>query len=75
MLGCRTPAPRSALTAARIPYRIVGGTRFFDRAEVKDCLAYLALAVNPSDGSTRRASDRHVAGRTVSALINMALIR
>ncbi len=32
-----------------IPYRIVGGTRFFDRAEVKDMLAYLCVLNNPGD--------------------------
>ena len=32
-----------------IPYRIIGGTRFFDRAEVKDVLAYLCLIASPSD--------------------------
>ena len=32
-----------------IPYRIFGGTRFFDRAEVKDILAYLCVLANPSD--------------------------
>ncbi len=32
-----------------IPYRIIGGTRFFDRAEVKDVLAYLAVLDNPED--------------------------
>ena len=32
-----------------IPYRIVGGTRFFDRAEVKDVLAYLCVIASPSD--------------------------
>jgi len=32
-----------------IPYRIVGGTRFYDRAEVKDILAYLRVLHNPSD--------------------------
>ncbi|MCS7181758.1 MAG: UvrD-helicase domain-containing protein [Thermoanaerobaculum sp.] len=32
-----------------IPYRVVGGVRFWDRAEVKDALAYLRLLVNPND--------------------------
>lgn len=32
-----------------IPYRVVGGTRFFDRAEVKDMLAYLCLINNRAD--------------------------
>ena len=32
-----------------IPYRIVGGTRFFDRAEIKDILAYLCVILTPSD--------------------------
>ena len=32
-----------------IPYRIVSGLRFFDRAEVKDMLAYLWLVANPAD--------------------------
>lgn len=32
-----------------IPYRIVGGTRFFDRMEVKDMLAYLQVIANPED--------------------------
>ena len=30
-----------------IPYRIFGGTRFFDRAEVKDILAYLSVIDEP----------------------------
>lgn len=37
------------LLRAGVPYRIVGGTRFFDRKEVKDVMAYLTLAVNPAD--------------------------
>ena len=32
-----------------IPYRIIGGTRFFDRAEVKDVLAYLCVIASPND--------------------------
>ncbi len=38
-----------ALLKADISYRIYGGVRFFDRAEVKDTLAYLRLLVNPND--------------------------
>lgn len=37
------------LLRAGVPYRLVGGTRFFDRAEIKDVMAYLTLVVNPSN--------------------------
>ncbi len=37
-----------------VPYDIVGGVRFYERAEVKDALAYLRLIVNPSDGMALR---------------------
>ena len=37
------------LLRAGVPYRIVGGTRFFDRAEIRDVMAYLTLIVNPAD--------------------------
>ena len=32
-----------------IPYRVIGGTRFYDRKEIKDAMAYLRLAANPTD--------------------------
>ena len=32
-----------------IPYKVVGGTRFYDRREIKDALAYLKATVNPAD--------------------------
>ena len=37
------------LVRLKIPYRVVGGTRFYDRREVKDALAYLRAVVNPND--------------------------
>ena len=49
----RTNAQSNALEYAMkrngIPYRIIGGTRFFDRAEVKDMLSYLCIINNRSD--------------------------
>jgi DNA helicase-2/ATP-dependent DNA helicase PcrA len=42
------------LAAADIPYTIVGGTRFYDRKEVKDMLAYLAAVVNRDDDIAMR---------------------
>ena len=38
-----------ALRRAGVPYRIVGGVRFYERREIKDVLAYLQLAVNEHD--------------------------
>ncbi len=37
------------LVRYRLPYQVIGGTRFYERAEVKDALAYLCLLINPSD--------------------------
>ena len=34
---------------AGVPYRIVAGTRFFDRAEIRDVMAYLKVVTNPAD--------------------------
>src|SRR4030042_1899622 len=34
---------------AGLPYILVGGTRFYERKEIKDCLAYLRLLTNPKD--------------------------
>ncbi len=37
------------LARGGIPYRVIGGTRFYDRREIKDALAYLKAVVNPTD--------------------------
>jgi DNA helicase II / ATP-dependent DNA helicase PcrA len=39
-----------ALRARDLPYAVVGGTRFFDRAEIKDLVSYLRAIANPADG-------------------------
>ncbi len=36
-----------AMRAAQIPYQIIGGAKFYERAEIKDALAYLRVLVNP----------------------------
>jgi len=41
-----------ALFGAAIPYRVYGGLRFFERAEVKHALAYLRLIANPADDTS-----------------------
>ncbi len=38
----------------RIPYKIVGGVRFYERREIKDILAYLRVLLNPYDGLSMR---------------------
>jgi DNA helicase-2/ATP-dependent DNA helicase PcrA len=37
------------LVRFEIPYQVIGGTKFYDRAEIKDAVAYLSLVANPAD--------------------------
>ena len=59
-----------------IPYRIIGGTRFFDRAEVKDMLAYLCVIQTPGDDLrlTRiiNTPARGIGARTVETAAQLA---
>ena len=61
-----------ALLQANIPYRIYGGQRFFERAEIKDALAYLRLLLNrDDDGAFERVVNtptRGIGDRTVEIL-------
>ena len=41
-----------AFLSARMPYRVYGGLRFFERAEIKDALAYLRLIANRADDAS-----------------------
>jgi DNA helicase II / ATP-dependent DNA helicase PcrA len=64
------------LRAERIPYQIIGGTRFFERAEVKNLLAYLRVVANPrSDVDLNRiinVPSRKIGASTVDKLIQTA---
>jgi DNA helicase-2/ATP-dependent DNA helicase PcrA len=37
------------LVRFELPYQVIGGTKFYERAEIKDAIAYLSLLINPSD--------------------------
>jgi DNA helicase-2/ATP-dependent DNA helicase PcrA len=53
--NAQSRAVEEALVRHRIPYVMIGGVKFFARAEVKDVLAYLRLLVNPADSlATKR---------------------
>lgn len=48
-INAQSRAIEDALTRAGLPYKIVGGVRFYERKEIKDALAYLKLLINPQD--------------------------
>jgi DNA helicase-2/ATP-dependent DNA helicase PcrA len=56
-----------------IPYRVIGGVRFYDRMEIKDLLAYLQVATNPSNQLSLsriiNTPKRGIGGKTVEALL------
>ena len=68
-----------SLIAAGMPYRVYGGLRFFERAEIKDALAYLRLICNRNDDvSFERVVNqptRGVGDRSVSQLREIARAR
>ncbi|WP_298284041.1 ATP-dependent helicase [Acidocella sp.] len=47
--GFQTRAFEERLIVLGLPYRIVGGLRFYERAEIRDAIAYLRLLVQPTD--------------------------
>ena len=65
-----------ALRAMNVPYQIVGGTKFYDRAEVKDALAYLRVLVNPASdvdlGRIVNVPARGIGQTTVDRLVAWA---
>ena len=47
--NAQSRAVEDMFVRAGIPYRVIGGTRFYERREIKDALAYLHAVVNPDD--------------------------
>jgi DNA helicase-2/ATP-dependent DNA helicase PcrA len=53
--NAQSRAIEQALADRGLPYKVIGGTRFYDRREIRDALAYLRIVGNPDDEvSTRR---------------------
>jgi len=61
-----------AFVAHGVPYRLVGGTRFYQRREIKDALAYLRLVHNPADnvslGRIINVPPRAIGEKTIAGL-------
>jgi DNA helicase-2/ATP-dependent DNA helicase PcrA len=74
--NAQSRALEEALLNAGLPYRVYGGLRFFERAEIKDALAYLRLMSNRDDDSSfERIVNRPTRGigaRTVEAMRSYA---
>lgn len=52
--NAQSRAIEETLLAYNIPYRIIGGMRFYERKEIKDVLAYLRLIQNPNDELSKK---------------------
>ena len=53
-MNAQSNALERALIKSGVPYRIIGGHRFFDTKEVRDAMAYLRVIQNPADGISLR---------------------
>jgi DNA helicase-2/ATP-dependent DNA helicase PcrA len=72
--NAQTRALEEALVRAKVPYKIYGGLKFFDRKEIKDILAYLRLLVNPADNQAFHrivnTPPRGIGAQAVQAIID-----
>ena len=68
-----------ALSRRDIPYRVLGGLRYYDRKEIKDLMCYLRLVQNQSDdlALTRIINEpkRGIGGKTIEKLAALASVR
>ena len=74
--NAQSRAFEDAMLRRGIPYRLVGGVRFYERREVKDVLAYLRLVANPRDavsfGRVVNVPRRKIGDRTVQEVERLA---
>ncbi|MCX7896897.1 MAG: UvrD-helicase domain-containing protein [Rhodocyclaceae bacterium] len=74
--NAQSRALEHALFSADLPYRVYGGLRFFERAEIKHALAYLRLVANPHDDTAFlrvvNFPARGIGARTIEQLSDVA---
>lgn len=74
--NAQTRALEEVFIRSAIPYRVIGGTKFYERAEIKDVMAYLTAVVNPLDPMALRrilnVPKRGIGQATESALQSLA---
>ena len=74
--NAQTRALEEIFIRSGLPYRVLGGTKFYERAEIKDLMAYLIAVANPADGLAMRrilnTPKRGVGPATETALANHA---
>ncbi|HZU14873.1 MAG TPA: UvrD-helicase domain-containing protein [Chloroflexota bacterium] len=74
--NAQSRALEEAFLRANLPYTLVGATRFYERREIKDVVAYLRLILNPNDGMTLRrvinVPPRKIGAVSLDALKNWA---
>jgi DNA helicase II / ATP-dependent DNA helicase PcrA len=75
-MNAQSRAVEDGMRRRGLPYRIVGGTRFYDRREVKDLLAYLRLIINPRDATSleriANVPKRGIGEKTLASLLDLA---
>ena len=75
-MNMQSSGVENALARSGISYRIIGGHRFYDRAEIKDVLAYINVAINPEDDLRLKriinTPARKIGNTTIETISNLA---